>query len=141
MKSLRNLFLVAGFAAITLLSTFAAAEPSSSGAFTLPQEARWGSVVLPAGRYIYAVEYRGAGTVVTIKTGAGRPVAMILPQTYSQVPYSGPDQVTMRTQGSETYITSLRVASLGMLLEYATPEPAKTVVASTSAALATGGSK
>jgi hypothetical protein len=140
MKSLRNLFIVAVFAAITLFSTFAAAEPSSAGAFTLAQDARWGSVLLPAGRYTYSVEYRGAGTVVTIKTGGGRPVAMVLPTLYSQVSYRGPDQLTLEKKGTEMYITSLRVASLGMLLEYSTPEPAKTVVASTSTAV-TGGSK
>jgi hypothetical protein len=61
------------FAALTVfaVSAIPAVAQEASGKFTLAKEVRWGSAVLPAGDYTYALEHQ-TGQVLFVRNVNGR---------------------------------------------------------------------
>lgn len=80
--------LAAAFVAASVLALGAHAQMGSrsrfAGQFTLPFEAHWGSVDLPAGHYTFTVENEFGGTkqVVHLMNGT-RTLGMVMPEQFS----------------------------------------------------------
>jgi len=133
MKSMRSFSFVGALllllGALSFSPILAGAESSAAGRFTLPVEARWGTVTLPAGDYQYSVEYRGASTIVFVRGTAGEPCAMFLAHSIEPNNGAGKSDLVLTRKGDTMFVTSLHVKELGLTLDYTIPAVAMETVA------------
>lgn len=109
MKSITKLALFAGMAGMC----FAAGPfaPPAVGSFTLPYQASWGRATLPAGHYMFTVDwnhYTSAQETIELRQGT-KIVALILTQAF--VPASTSDGSSMRIVNEQ--VRALHIAPLG----------------------------
>lgn len=99
----------------------ASAQSMAAGTFTLPVEAHWGQVALPAGDYTFAIEQRGTGPLVTVRQVGGKSVGMFLSQSVSQIAESRSDSLTLTRVGDEMFVSSFQLGLVGLSLQYTMP--------------------
>lgn len=99
----------------------AAAQTRYAGRFTLPFEARWGSVLLPAGEYTFEVK-SGTDKLTLISNARGGHLGFVLPIA------SDPSAKMRRTncllvagKGSRAQVVAIQLATEGLVIEYRTP--------------------
>src|SRR5690242_20438020 len=102
MKSNRKMTLFLGLAAICLMAgSLSAAD--LVGSFTLPQETQWGSAVLTAGEYTFALDHATLNGRISVMRRNKARVGLILAWGIEQASQSG---------GSTMVIVGNRVSSL-----------------------------
>jgi hypothetical protein len=121
MKTLRNMTIVVGLALVLLGlgATSASAQTltttSFGGTFTLPFEAQWGSMTLPAGDYSLFYGHmngRGAYLVEVAGKGEGGPHGMVIARGRNQAETSENVIVCVR-EGNKGYIRGLQIGVIG----------------------------
>ena len=132
MKSIRKVSL---FKVLVLLAgalgagAIPAHAQTTKGTFTLAHKVRWGTAVLPAGNYAFSVDTQTWPARVTVHEIDGPITAMILPQTFSDEKLSGGSTLVLRRESGEAVVSSLRLANVGVALEFysgKTTTPAET---------------
>lgn len=124
MKSIGRTTLVrlAALAALAAcLSTGLAQGQSAAGEFTLPFEAHWGAVTLPAGHYTFTLERPGAASMITISRDT-RGIAVVLDSGYD-LATSGKSELIVKREGNVNTVCDLRLPVLGMVIHYAPTQP------------------
>lgn len=99
------------------------------GAFTLPFEAQWGSLTLPAGDYTlqYGIQLDGAGLVVVRGTAKGSPYGMILAGSVGDTSATRNEIVCIR-EGKALIVRGLEIPAIGESVRFG-PPPGTRVVA------------
>jgi hypothetical protein len=129
MKTIRNLVTLAGLSVVffALSATGARAQslktPHISGTFTLPFNAQWGPVTLPAGEYklYYGRLYDGGPALVEVIGKENRsPHAFILPQGASDATATKSALVCVR-EGNAGVIRALELPQIGEALNFRMP--------------------
>jgi hypothetical protein len=93
----------------------------------LPFEAQWGNAVLPAGDYSFTVDRATNTAIVSIRGEAG-PVGWILNQgNHDQQTLDRSELVVVRS-GEKYTIRALRLAELGLTLEYSVPKAKRQLI-------------
>lgn len=128
MKTIRNLMTFAGFFVVFLALVAPAAKgqvldkPSFAGQFTLPFEAQWGSMTLPAGDYTLSYGLLGAGQgIVEVQGKAkGSPHGMI------RVEANGPSSATKSglvcvREGNVLVVRALELPDSSTIARFAMP--------------------
>ena len=128
MKSVRKSVLFALLVLAIGLALGSSAQAQSMGTFTLPVAAHWGKAYLPAGDYSYSVQFAGASTLVQIRGEKGLPGALILASSLSAPALvNSPNRLTLEKKAGETYVSSLSVSEMGVVLYYEMPKAAAVV--------------
>lgn len=128
MKTIRSLTLVKTLLVVAILcwsATLASAQSAIKGEFSLPFEAHWGQVVLPAGDYSFNLASVRAPTVIQIRGEQANVLVMAQATTDLPSPTDESALVLVRS-GSNRIVRSLRLGPLGVSLFYA-PHKGKAV--------------
>jgi hypothetical protein len=91
------------------------AQPSYKGRFTLPHEARWGTVVLPAGDYSIIMDSVSAPALVWSANGETK---MFTTSPMIADGEKGAASITMTVNGVERIVRSLNLPELGKSFTY-----------------------
>ena len=115
--------LVLALASALLVAGFAGAQsvPYTTGKFSLPFEARWGLVTLPAGDYQFQMDNMKATGPIEIFRGT-KAVALISSQGYSTVSSGRAALTVVRTAEGST-VRDLSLPEIGKVLHYAPHKP------------------
>jgi hypothetical protein len=113
---------------LSLVSSFtfpanAGAQPVIAGKFTLTSPAKWGSVMLPAGEYTFAVEDSVSPPPVTIFAADGMGKGIVIPAFVSQLQSDDTGKMTLEVKAGEAVVTALYVTRLGIVLHYNAERP------------------
>jgi hypothetical protein len=126
-KSIRGIsgvvFAILAMAGITWLPCSVNAQALAGGEFSLSQSVRWGSAVLPTGKFVYSVESGAGMTVVRVRQIGGSFIGLFLPQTKSEGSDSTSRGIVLARMGEEMFVTSLRVDESGLVLNFSPPNP------------------
>jgi hypothetical protein len=109
-------------------ANLASAQDLYKGRFTLPFEARWGHVVLPAGEYSFTLDHLSLAGKVTIEAESGRYVGVIMNQVFSDQQTVDRSELVLVRSGGIYAVRALRLEELGMTLEYAAPKTGKQII-------------
>ncbi len=110
-----------------LTASLASAQEVCRARFTLSVEARWGNVVLPPGDYSFALDHATSSSIVTVWRGK-KPVDMVLSQAMGdRQTFDRSELVLVRSGGNYT-IRALRLAELGLTLEYSVPKTGRQLI-------------
>lgn len=129
MRTIRNLMILAGlFVALMALGASGARAqlityPVFAGSFTLPVQARWGSMTLPPGNYglYYGEPFKGGLKVVEVVNkadGSARGIALI--RGLSQASGSTNELVCTR-DGNMDFVRALDLPVLGKSIQFGLP--------------------
>ncbi len=81
----------------------------AQGKLTLPMQASWNGVMLPAGTYEYSVQYNGSATLVTLRSEETLESTLLMASTISdEVPITMPSLVLTR-EGSSAFVTAFNL--------------------------------
>ena len=113
---------------LSLISSFvvpmhAGAAPVTGGKFTISGAVKWGSVMLPAGEYTFAVEDSVSPPTVTIFAADGKGKGMVVPAFVSDIKGADSGKMTLEVLDGQTVVTALYVEQLGIVLHYGAPRP------------------
>jgi len=134
MKSILRRRLVQGIS-LLLLGTglFAGTGKAQSvgrGQFTLPVEARWGSVVLQPGIYTYSNISESSPSLISLEKQPGNlPIAMVMAQSESVDSLSNRDWLTLERVDGEFVVTAMHLQTYGIALSYPTHSAKKKLLA------------
>ena len=114
--------------ALGLVATCVAAGPASAqdvfkGSFTLPEEARWGSVNLPAGDYTFTLKSTALPALITLNGPKGG--CYILSTATDRMDMDKPSNLTIERHGVRGFIKDLYLAELHLKLNYSVPAAPK----------------
>lgn len=124
--------------AALVLSTGMAHAQSLAGKFTLPTEVHWKSVVLPAGEYRFTVQGNGVSSMVVVSSLDARHAAMLMPASISQTALSNHDNLEVAHRNGEAYVTSFEMGSLGLVFNFAAPQPKAEMASAASNTMTAG---
>jgi hypothetical protein len=96
----------------------AGAQPVIAGRFTLTSPAKWGTVMLPAGEYTFAVEDSVSPPPVMIFSADGNGKGIVIPAFVSEIKRDETGRMTMEVRDGEAVVTALYVERLGLVLHY-----------------------
>jgi hypothetical protein len=119
MKAIRNLanLFFAVLIATCLIPTAANAQSAFSGKFHLPEEARWGKAVLPAGDYAVIIENTQMPVRAIVRSAEGKTAAVAFAAVSTDAD-PGPSSIFITGLGSERLVRSMNVPQLGFTLIY-----------------------
>ncbi len=110
---------------VLLLSLISSALPSTTGAqptlagrFTLSGEAKWGSIILPAGEYTYGIEENSSLPMVIIFSANGTGKGFVFPTSVTEIEFPEKGKIALETKDGETVVTAVYVEKLGLILHY-----------------------
>jgi len=130
MKSIRrfSLFKVLVLAvAATWASAIPAHAQAASGTFSLAHKVRWAGAVLPPGDYAFSLDSQAWPVRVTVRQVGGSMAAILLPQATSDDKDAGASSLVLHEEGGESVVSALRLKSLGVALQFASPKLAMPV--------------
>ena len=126
MKSIRNSMLFKVFIlaiGVVGASAGSAHAQAANGTFTLAHETRWGSVVLPAGEYMFSLQSPGMPAKIVVRQTSGSWVAMILPQAVSEEKLTGTSRLVLsHNEKGESFVSALYLGGIGLGLHYTQPK-------------------
>jgi hypothetical protein len=112
------------FAATLLIASLfgspANAQVGFRGRFSLPYEAHWGDVALPAGDYQITFIYGSVFTTVAIRDAKTRRIVALEPVNIRE-DSKGESSLLIHTSGSRRVVYGLRIAELGEAFLYEDP--------------------
>jgi hypothetical protein len=113
---------------LSLVSSFAfpsnaGAQPVIAGRFTLTSPAKWGTVMLPAGDYTFAVEDSVSPPPVTIFRADGTGKGIVIPAFVSEIKRDDTGKMTLEIRDGQAVVTALYVERLGVVLHYGAERP------------------
>jgi hypothetical protein len=111
--------LVIAVLALGALATCGNAQNAYQGKFTLPFEAHWGGVTLPAGDYTFALRSASVPYVLQIQGGATNTFIMAI--TADPKVASGHAQLNLVDIAGEQSVQTFEAPELGLTFSYATP--------------------
>lgn len=129
MKTIRNMAILVGVGLALFVSGATSARAQAltttafSGTFTLPFEAQWANMTLPAGEYSlsYGHHYPASGYLVEVAgKKPGSPHGVILTRGRSQ-PSASKNVLICIREGNKGYVRSLELAAIGESAEFALP--------------------
>ena len=138
MKSIRSLMTLAGFSlalfALGAIGTRAQSAPSLSttnfaGSMTLPADAQWGRLTLPAGDYnlFYGtLNNQGPFVVEVVGKAKGAPHSLIIPLGNDPTSVSKSSLICVRAGGA-LIVRTLEMARIGKSASFAMPRGAQLV--------------
>jgi hypothetical protein len=100
---------------------------SATGKFTLAHKVRWASAVLPPGEYSFSLDSQNPPARIMVRQVSGSMVAILLPQGMSEDKLGGASSLVLHAVGGESVVSSLRLANLGVVLQFASPKLAMPV--------------
>jgi hypothetical protein len=118
---------------LALLAGCFAANPASAqevfnGSFTLPFQARWGQVVLSPGEYSFTLDHGVVGGVVSIRREDRHAMGFVPTQAiYTQQTVDHSELILVRSGGTYA-VRAVRMAELGLTLEYSAPKTGKQII-------------
>ena len=115
--------LVVAVLALGALATCGNAQNAYQGKFTLPFEAHWGSVKLPAGDYTFDLRSASVPYVLHIQGGATNTTTFIMAITADPKVASGHAQLNLVDIAGEQSVQTFEAPELGLTFSYATPTP------------------
>ena len=107
--------------ALGALATCGNAQNAYQGKFTLPFEAHWGNVTLPAGDYTFALRSASAPYVLHIQGGATFTNTFIMAITADPRVVSGHAQLNLVDIAGAQSIETFEAPELGLTFSYSTP--------------------
>ena len=114
--------LVVAVLALGALATCGNAQNAYEGKFTLPFEAHWGSVTLPAGDYTFALRSASVPYVLHIQGGATNTNTFIMAITADPKVASGHAQLNLVDIAGEQSVQTFEAPELGLTFSFATPK-------------------
>jgi hypothetical protein len=105
-----------------LTANLASAQEAYRGKFTLPFEARWGQVVLPAGQYSFTLDHGTVSGIVSVRGETGRALGFITNPAISDGQTFDRCELILVRSGENYTIRALRLPELGLTLEYSVPK-------------------
>src|ERR1700691_5420385 len=113
---------------LSLISSFTfpantGAQPVIAGRFTLTSPAKWGSMMLPAGEYTFAVEDSVSPPPVMIFAADGMGKGIVIPAFVSQLQSHDTGKMALAVEAGERVVTALYVKRLGIVLHYNAERP------------------
>lgn len=128
MKTVRNFMILAGLsvALVAMGATGARAQliplPEFTGSFTLPVQARWGSMTLPAGNYAlyYGAPFKGGNHAVEVVKADGSVMGMVFVRGRKQTSASKSALVCNR-EGNVDVVRALELPGLGESIQFSLP--------------------
>jgi len=90
-------------------------------------EARWGHVVLPPGDYSFTLDHASNDGKIMVRRGT-KTVAMMINQGIRDWQTSDHSALVLVRSGGNYTIRALRLAELGMTLEYSVPKTGKQLI-------------
>jgi hypothetical protein len=127
-RILRALFLAV--AAISLSAVFAAAE-DYHGEFTLPLDAQWGKVDLPAGTYSFTMNIEKAPYTIKVQRGSATAIFIWPAGKSPGQRISGASSLTATRRGHRLRIRFLALAEEGVVFNFTVPQSEKVLMAET----------
>jgi hypothetical protein len=120
--------LLLAVAAISLSAVFAAAE-DYHGEFTLPLEAQWGKIVLPAGTYSFTMNIEKSPYTIKVQRGSETAIFIWLAGKTPLKRVSGPSLLTAIRRGNGLRIRSMDLASEGIMFDFTVPRSDQLLIA------------
>lgn len=114
--------LVVAVLALGALATSGNAQNAYEGKFTLPFEAHWGGVTLPAGDYAFALQAARVPYVLHIQGDATNTNTLIIAITADQKVASSHAQLNLADIAGEQSIQTFEAPELGLTFSFATPK-------------------
>jgi hypothetical protein len=100
---------------------------TAAGKFTLAHKVRWAGAVLPPGDYAFSLDSQDSPARLMVRQVDGSNVAILLPQGLSEDKLGGASSLVLHEEGGESVVSSLRLGSLGVALQFASPKLAMPV--------------
>jgi len=126
MKSIRSSMLFKVFIlaiGVVGASAGSAHAQAANGTFTLARETHWGSVVLPAGEYMFSLQSPNMPATIVVRQTSGSRVAMVLPQVVSEEKLTGTSRLVLsHDERGESFVSALYLGDIGLGLHYAQPK-------------------
>ena len=128
MKSIRSSMffrmLILAIGALAATVSPAHAQSAANGKFTLPHEARWGSLLLSAGDYSFSLQSPSLPAPIVVgKTGSSQ-IALVLPRGVSTEKLTGNSRLVLtHNESGESFVSALYLGDLGVSLHFAPPKP------------------
>ena len=112
-------------AVLGLFAICASARPAAAqafkGSFTLPEEVRWQSAVLPAGDYTFSMDSAAFPATIVIR---GKKQAVVVRTVgLSGKPMEAPSHLRIERRGEARYVRELYLADINLHLRYFVPKP------------------
>lgn len=128
----RSLKLVAPLGLALLAGCFTAnlanAQEVYRGRFTLPVEARWGQIVLPPGEYSFTLDHGTVSGIVSVREETGRAVGYVRSEGISDLQTFDRSELVLVRSGENYTIRALRLADLGITIEYSVPKAERQLI-------------
>lgn len=96
----------------------AGATPVMAGKFTISSAVKWGSVMLPAGEYTFAVEDNVSPPKVMIFAADGTGKGIVVPAFVSEIKKTDSGKMTLEVRDGQRVVTALYVERMGIVLHY-----------------------
>jgi hypothetical protein len=112
-----------GLIAVCASARPAAAQDAFKGNFTLPNEVRWASAVLPAGEYTFSLKSTGMPAQITLWGPKGG--AFVLTAASDRRTDGDSSRLTIEHHGGTSFVRELYLADLALHLRYSTPSMPK----------------
>ena len=135
------------FVYATLLAATAMSFASGSalaqeahGKFKLTHSVNWGSSAVPAGDYEFSYDPNQTSPVLIItKVNGARSGFMVLVPSAEVSNASASNQIVLETNGDGSYVSSMELASCGMILRFSVPShPVKQLAKAVTTMAASG---
>jgi hypothetical protein len=113
-----------GLLAACFTANLAKASDAYTGKFTLPFEARWGGLVLPAGEYSFALNDLTVAGMIAVRHDRQN-LGVVLVRSVSDYGTSGKNELVAVSNGQVYRISTLRLQSGGRndyVIEFQTPK-------------------
>ena len=125
MRSLRSL----SFGLVLLLNVLGAAvvaraQAPLQGQFTLPCAVHWEKSTVPAGKYTFSIKAMGASRLLMLQPIERNSRGFFILLHSADEANTGNSELVVVSRGGEWFVSSLRLANMGMALRFAVPEDA-----------------
>jgi hypothetical protein len=101
-----------------------------SGKFTLPFEAHWGGLTLPAGDYSFQLNSSGHGSDMIVVLQGTRKLGFVMSEAYNQAPQSEQSELIVTRSSGRARIVALHAGELGTDFYYHLPKAEGRLIAS-----------
>jgi hypothetical protein len=116
--------LVFALCAVALGSGVGNAEPVS-GKFKLPEETRWGMIVLAPGEYVFSFDSDASSRIVRVQSTDSRWSGMVMATALSDAMTKHGSGLELAKSEAGPYVRRLYMGDLGLALDFSVPKPGR----------------